>query len=235
MHETHRYNTSWEKVRRVFPAGGPYTVLDLGCGDGSLVKPLVNDHDVLGLDINADAIREAYALGVHAVKGSIENVFPFQDHSCDVVLALDILEHAVDMDFIFSEIKRVLKPDGSIIISLPNHFDLRTRLEILFGKGIIKWSQRDYEKQSWKYAHLRFLTLPECKKMLQEFGLYADMWQFNFMSQGLFPTKFILKSMRRWLVAQMPGLFSGKFVVRCKVHPVDQMATIIIDETPKDF
>jgi SAM-dependent methyltransferase len=235
MHETHIYNTSWEKVRRVFPAGGPYTVLDLGCGDGSLVEPILKSHDVLGIDTNAEAVREAYARGVHAVKGSIENIFPFPDHSSDIVLALDILEHVVDMGFVFGEIKRVLKSDGNLIISIPNHFDLRARLDILRGKGIIKWSQALHEKKSWDYAHLRFWTLKELEAMLREYGLYPDMWQFNFMSGGLFPTRLTPKWKRKWLLSHWPGAWSGKFVVRCRLEPKAAAQTIIIDETPKDF
>ncbi len=235
MQGTHQYNTSWEKVKRLFPKGGPYTVLDLGCGDGSLVEPIIGAHDVAGLDTNAQAVREAYARGVHAVKGSIEDTFPFPDASCDIVLALDILEHIVDMRSVLSEIRRVLKTEGSLIIAMPNHFDLRTRWDILRGKGIIKWSQRAYEKNSWEYAHLRFWTLRELDRMLQDSGFYPEVWQFNFMSGGVFPTKLIPRWKRRWLISHWPGLWSGKFVVRCRLRTATTPERIIIDETPQDF
>jgi SAM-dependent methyltransferase len=235
MHETHHYNTSWEKVRRVFPSGGPFTVLDLGCGDGRVVESLLQSHDVLGLDTDAHAVREAYTRGLHAVKGSIENVFPFPDASCDIVLALDILEHVADMGFVFSQIKRVLKPEGSLIISMPNHFDVRTRLDILRGKGIIKWSQQEYEKKSWEYAHIRFWTLKELGTMLRDYGFYPELWQFNFMSGGMVPTRLVPRWKRRWLVSRWPGLWSGKFVVRCRMRLTSATKTVVIDETPKDF
>lgn len=234
MKETYRYNASWERVRRVFPEGSGLRVLDIGCGDGSLIQELVQRHAVSGIDINPSAVRNAHDIGINAIVGDASKGLPFADHSFDVVLALEILEHIVDVTTVLSEIRRVLTHTGYFIISLPNHFDLRTRLEILCGKGIIRWSQRSYEMNAWEYSHIRFLTIRDARMMLEANGWQIDREQFNFMSGGVLPTGLIPKGIRSTLVKFWPQAWSGKLVFRCRLgnYPYSR---IIIDRTPEAF
>lgn len=232
---SYHYNTSWEKVRRLFPNGQELSILDVGCGDGRLVTHLIPDHDVYGIDSDHEAVKRAYTQGINAVKGNLADPLPFRDEMFDVVFALDVLEHIYDLSFALGEIKRVLKSDGYFIISLPNHFDLRTRFDIFFGKGIIKWSQREFENKSWEYSHIRFLTLTELRAMLFEQGWFIDCEQFNFMSGGLMPTRYLPEAMRSWLVSEWPGAWSGKFVVRCRRREAENKQTILINTTPENF
>lgn len=235
MHETYHYSTSIEKIRRVVPAGNNLKILDLGCGDGRLLADLAKQNEVYGIDQSAGAVEVARTNGVQAIVGDIEKSLPFADASFDGVFALDILEHMVNLTGLLREINRVLKDDGFLIIALPNHFDLRTRLDILRGMGIIKWSQRKYEKKPWDYAHIRFLTLTDVRAMLAEHGLHTEVEQYNFMSGGLLPTDLLPGFIRAWLVVTWPNLWSGKFVMRVRKQKIEKVARIIIDKTPKDF
>lgn len=232
--KTYEYNTSWDKVTRVFPAGEHLKILDIGCGDGSLTKHLLVNHEVFGIDADHRAVRAAYAAGLQALRGDLEDRLPFQNSHFDVVLALDVLEHVADIDFILNEVRRVLKDTGYFIVSLPNHFDLRTRLEIFFGKGIIRWSQRQYEENAWHYTHLRFLTIPDVRRMLRAHDFRIDREQYNFMSQGLLPTRYMPRWTRKVLVKWWPSLWSGKIVVRARKQDA-RCETIVVTETPKNF
>lgn len=232
---THEYHTSWEKVRRLFPAGDGLRVLDIGCGDGRFVAHLGERHSVAGIDIASRAISAARARGIDAIVGNIENGLPYQNTTFDVVLALDILEHTHHVDHLLDEMARVMKEEGYCIISVPNHFDVRTRLGVLFGKGIRRWSQMQYEKNAWSYSHIRFFTLADMWKMLEQHGFVIDMVQYNFMSQGLLPTRMIPRFIRSAMVRFLPTLWSGKFVLRGRRMPTASLRTIIFSETPHDF
>ena len=232
---TFHYNTSWEKIARVFPKGEKLTILDIGCGDGRIVQHLTNIHTVHGLDTSGAAVAAARRAGIDAERVDLNQPMPYKDETFDIVLALDVLEHLTDVKGRLAECKRVMKHDGYLIISIPNHFDLRTRIDVMRGKGIIKWSQRMYETEPEVYSHIRFWTLSEFSSMLRGLDFYPDLWQFNFMSQGLLPTDLIQASLRRWLVKNFPNAWSGKFVVRCRKTEPDTAKQIIIDRTPTDF
>lgn len=229
------YNTSWEKVRRVFPTAQHLRILDLGCGDGRVVEHLVKDHEVFGLDTSAEGVRIAQTKGIHAALGSVDGQFDFPGTAFDVVLALDILEHLQHLSDTLAQVKKVLKPGGFLIISIPNHFDLRTRLEILCGKGIVKWSQRQYTTKAWEYEHIRFLRLEDMLEVLREQGFRVDKLQCNFMSQGLLPTRLLPAGFRRFLTKHWPNLWSGKFVMRVALNQGIKMQHIILDSTPLNF
>lgn len=220
---------------RVFPTQKNLNILDLGCGDGRLVKQLTTDHQVWGIDESVVAVEEANKNGIQARLGNIDDTTIFPAEKFDVILALDILEHLENVDAVLDQIKSSLTPGGCFILSLPNHFDVRTRLDILRGKGIIKWSQREYEKKPWAYAHLRFLLLEDVQQMLAEHGFFPDSIQLNFMSQGLLPTRLIPACLRSALVRAWPNLWSGKFVIRARTTPTVQIKKIILDKTPAKF
>lgn len=59
---------------------------------------------------------------------------PFTDNSVDIVIANQILEHTKELFWIFSEIGRILKENGIIIIGVPNLASLHCRLMLLVGK-----------------------------------------------------------------------------------------------------
>lgn len=232
---TYKYNTSWEKVARLFPIGTGLTVLDLGCGDGRVTGHLTKSHAVFGIDGDPDAVQHAQTVGIHAVVGDINETLPCEVSTFDVVLALDILEHTIHFNSLLQEVRRVLKDDGYFILSMPNHFDVRTRFEILVGRGIIRWSQRAFEHKAWEYSHVRFLTLAELRNMLHEHDFHIDREQFNFMAGGILPTRATPAFVRQWLVRTWPNAWSGKFVVRARPRTSDAYEQIIIDKTPEDF
>lgn len=58
---------------------------------------------------------------------------PFTSNSLDIVVAGEIIEHLYDTGDFLEEIKRVLKPEGKLIITTPNLAPLANRARILFG------------------------------------------------------------------------------------------------------
>jgi SAM-dependent methyltransferase len=102
---------------------GPAVVVDLGCGDGSALAVAARHnpaHRFAGIDWSGDALRRAQALGLTVVRGSINRSLPVADGAADVVIMSELIEHLVDPDGAVAEVRRVLRPGGSLLLSTPN-------------------------------------------------------------------------------------------------------------------
>jgi len=100
------------------------TVLDLGCGSGEEVVPLVQrGAQVIGIDISPDLIAVAHQrLQKHGVHADVRVGSAYEtgvaDASVDVVFCMSLLHH-LELDRVRREIIRVLKPDGLFILKEP--------------------------------------------------------------------------------------------------------------------
>jgi SAM-dependent methyltransferase len=63
-----------------------------------------------------------------------EEPLPFEDASFDVVVAGEFLEHVREPEAVVAEVRRVLRPDGTFVGSVPNAFRLQSRLLFLLGR-----------------------------------------------------------------------------------------------------
>ena len=122
-----------ELFRRL--VGGPgRRVLDLGCRDGALTRAYAGENEVLGVDADRDALSEAAKLGIETRWADLDEALPFEDASFDVVVAGELLEHLRDPGRLVGEARRVLRPGGSFVASVPNAFRLKNRLRFLLGR-----------------------------------------------------------------------------------------------------
>jgi SAM-dependent methyltransferase len=118
----------------VAAVGGPgRTVLDLGCRSGAVTASFLAGNRVTGLDVDASALAQAAARGIVPVRASAEDPLPFDDASFDVVVAGELLEHVRDPHEVVRETRRVLRPGGTLVGSVPNAFRLQSRLAFLAG------------------------------------------------------------------------------------------------------
>ena len=96
-------------------------VLDIGCGTGHLADFWKGDY--VGLDISDVAITYAQTLRRKTATFICEDVTqPWKDDDvkCDTIVMAEFLEHLTDDEQVFKNIRQVIKPDGRIIISVPN-------------------------------------------------------------------------------------------------------------------
>ena len=111
-------------------------VLDLGCLDGAIGQLLIrNGNCVWGIDASQAAVPLAREKGVDAQVGDLEKSIDLPDGSFDVVLAAEILEHILNLDGLLEEIRRVLVPDGHLVVSTPNLAALGRRLLLLCNRN----------------------------------------------------------------------------------------------------
>jgi glycosyltransferase involved in cell wall biosynthesis/SAM-dependent methyltransferase len=99
-------------------------VLDIACGEGygSAILASVASH-VVGVDIAGDVVTQASstytASNVEFIEGSCEAI-PLPDDAVDVVVSFETIEHVGDHELMMSEIRRVLRPGGLLVISSPD-------------------------------------------------------------------------------------------------------------------
>jgi SAM-dependent methyltransferase len=115
--------------------GGPgKDVLDLGCRYGALTRAYVEGNRVTGVDVDREALAEAAKLGVETRWADLDEPFPFGAQVFDVVVAGELLEHVRDPGHIAAEARRVLRPGGLLVGSVPNAYRLKNRLRFAAGR-----------------------------------------------------------------------------------------------------
>lgn len=109
-------------------------VLDVGCRFGALTRSYLDGNDVVGIDIDRRALEEAALLGIQPVWADAAEPLPFDDGSYDVVVVGELLEHLPLPHLTVAEARRVLRPGGRLVGSVPNAYRLKGRLLFLLGR-----------------------------------------------------------------------------------------------------
>ncbi len=95
-------------------------VLDLGCSQGAHARIAQSlDCRVFGADRSEKDLRHAVST-IPVICADFENKLPFSDNSVDVILLIDVLEHIFLRQELLDECSRLLRPDGSLLLTLPN-------------------------------------------------------------------------------------------------------------------
>ena len=129
-------------------------VLDLGCRDGVLTRHYTPGNDVVGLDIDLAALESAAeTLGIRAVHATLNGSF-------DAVVMAEVLEHLPYLPITLAEVRRVLRPGGLLIGSVPLAYHLHDRWRVLRGKKLLVDGDP---------THLQHLTLDDLRALLERF------------------------------------------------------------------
>ncbi|MFH0976227.1 MAG: class I SAM-dependent methyltransferase [Spirochaetota bacterium] len=114
-------------------------ILDVGCGGGydliEIKEHLAADNvNLFGLENYPPYINICLEKGIKVFPINMENSsFPFQDKYFDLIIINQVLEHTKEIYWIFSEISRILKSNGTLIVGVPNLAALHERILLLFG------------------------------------------------------------------------------------------------------
>ena len=106
-------------------------VLDVGCGDGTLMEFLKNNKNIniRGLEISKNKVQECIAKGLTVIEGNAErDLKQFPDKSFDYVVLSQTLQAFLDPELVLKELLRVGK---QAIVTIPNFGYWKIRLHLL--------------------------------------------------------------------------------------------------------
>jgi 2-polyprenyl-3-methyl-5-hydroxy-6-metoxy-1,4-benzoquinol methylase len=145
-------------------------VLDVGCGEGAFSAALAErEARPIAVDVADEPLRR-----LRARFPSIADVrraragepLPLADGEADAIWAGEVLEHVVDVGAFANELRRVLRPGGTLLLTTPDH-PRRLLLRFALRPSV-------FEDHVWPYAdHLRFFTRRTLAMVLDDAG-FAD-------------------------------------------------------------
>jgi ubiquinone/menaquinone biosynthesis C-methylase UbiE len=129
-------------------------LLDIACGTGVLTEQFVRmGADVTAIDLTPKAVEltkkrlALYGIQANVMEADAQKL-PFPDHSFDFVCAWGCLMHMPKTEQAIAEIKRVLKPGGSMIAMMYHSNSVHLRYCIQLGRGILRLKYLQYDHQS---------------------------------------------------------------------------------------
>jgi methionine biosynthesis protein MetW len=156
-------------------------VLDLGCGDGSLLKRLAANKNAytVGVEISEEKIIECLKKGICVYQADIdEGISNLDDMSFEYVILNETLQEIYKPHRVIEEMLRV---GLHAIISVPNFGYLGNRLHMLLSGGI---SDRIRSGGSWHDSPvIRFFSVSEFENLLVKMGIVIEDARY-FMPMG---------------------------------------------------
>jgi SAM-dependent methyltransferase len=94
-------------------------VLDAGCGSGRTMEDLRDYGEVSGIELDPDAAALARARGCGEVEIGTLEALPWEDGTFDLITCLDVIEHIPDEHLALAELRRVCRPGGWLLVTVP--------------------------------------------------------------------------------------------------------------------
>lgn len=162
-------------------------VLDVGCSTGMLGRYLSLEKGctVDGVDIDIDALQRCEHVYRKLACKNLERedlTDVFEQGAYDFIVVADIVEHLIDPDRLFSQLKLLVKPHGSIIFSIPNITHVAAALELLLGNFEYK------QNGLLDSTHVRFYSYQNIVERLMRSSLYV--WEVDTVRKEIEETEF---------------------------------------------
>lgn len=145
-----------------------HRVLDLGCGDGSLLKRLIEVRDVQGWGVEIDDanILAAVKKGINVIQSNLENgLADFADDAFDHVVLSRTLQTVRHTETVLREMLRVGK---EAVVSFPNFAYWKNLRAVLDGRMPVS---EDLPYQWYNSPNVRFFTLLDFEALCSQMGL----------------------------------------------------------------
>ena len=155
-----------DDIFSLVPKSPGLRVLDVGCGEGVLGRRLKNlGQRVHGVELSPAAAALAAEVLDDVIVGDAEKIgLNFAEEFFDTIILGDVLEHFYDPWGFMARMRRLLKPQGRIIASIPNLQYFPIVLNLLCGKF-------EYRQHGvLDISHIRFFTAREVEKMFKGAG-----------------------------------------------------------------
>ncbi len=159
-------------------SNGHRRILDVGCGTGTMLTHLARFGNAQGVDMDLEAVGYCHDRGLQQVSQSGADSLPFEKDTFDLVTALDVVEHIDDDLGALREMRRVLKPGGLLLLTVPAYRFL--------------WGRQDDIN-----LHRRRYVARDLGKRLQSAGF--EVVRLSYMNSILFPAIAAIRLVRHVL------------------------------------
>jgi len=151
-------------------------ILDIGAGTGDFLSVAKNDGwETIGIEPSDKAKEIASKKGVTFVANTSE----LENHSFDVITMWHVLEHVPDLDYQIKELKRLLKPNGTLIVAVPNFKSFDAKYYGTF------WAAYDVPIHFWHFSKtsLKMLFEKEGMKLEKILPMKFDSFYVSLLSE----------------------------------------------------
>ena len=153
------------------PISMEWNVIDIGAGTGNNLQSLTSQiNKVTVLDVSEfalDALSKKYRNQFKFLKILHKNVLNtnLPDKHFDLIFLTEVIEHVENHDLVFSEINRILKPGGYVIVSAPNYCNLAGLWKFIFEKFFHRtWDAWGTHNHGTEHFITSFKLISLCKK-----------------------------------------------------------------------
>jgi SAM-dependent methyltransferase len=101
------------------PLAAGARVLDAGCGSGRTLEELGRYGEVFGIELDPGAASMARERGCGEVTSGRLEELPWEDGFFDLITCLDVIEHTPDDRVTLGELRRVCRPGGFLVVTVP--------------------------------------------------------------------------------------------------------------------
>jgi dolichyl-phosphate beta-glucosyltransferase len=154
-------------------AAGP--CLDVGCGGGATALRVAERMPTFGVDLSSQALGHARSRGLTGLVRAEASALPFAEGSFGSALALDVVEHHARPEQLLGEVRRALRPGGTLVVTVP----------------AFQWM--------WSYAdhvlgHYRRYTKPDLAAELIGAGFEVD--KVTYFHSWLLPVAWVFRQLK---------------------------------------
>jgi 2-polyprenyl-3-methyl-5-hydroxy-6-metoxy-1,4-benzoquinol methylase len=197
-------------------------ILDVGCGTGEIAEQFQKlGLDIYGMDCAENQLELANRKGIKTKYGDMRSDFPYENQQFDVLFLGEVIEHLVDVRPFITEVNRVLKIGGLLVVTTPNLAGLNDRLRFLFG-----YNPRHTTPLSRQhYLHIRPFTYNTLKELLEIAGFAIKVFKSNKVRFNVFQGRdldsyFLAKLFPKFGATLIFGAIKLNYVKKIKLYNV---------------
>lgn len=142
-------------------------VIDLGCGNGSLLKKLVEEKNVIaqGIEISVSGVEACRNKGLDVLQTRIDEKLPFKNFEFDFSICNVTMQMVMYPEVLLKEMKRISRYQ---IISFPNFAFYKNRIDLLFNGRMPRPMLFDYKW--YNTGHIHQFSISDFYELLNDVG-----------------------------------------------------------------